>query len=66
MNINRLKGAVYQRGLTLEELASQTGIPRSTIWRNFKANNMSLVQVKKIKDALRLTNEEVLSIFFEN
>lgn len=66
MNINRLKGAVYQRGLTLEELASQTGIPRSTIWRNFKANNMALVQVKKIKDALRLTNEEVLSIFFEN
>lgn len=66
MNINRLKGAVYQRGLTLEELASQTGIPRSTIWRNFKANNMALVQVKKIKDALELTNEEVLSIFFEN
>ena len=66
MNINRLKGAVYQRGITLEELATQVGIPRSTIWRNFKDNNMALVRVKKIKDALGLTNEEVLSIFFEN
>lgn len=64
MNLNKLKGAVYQRGITLEELADNIGIPRSTIWRNFKENNMALVRVKKIKDALRLSNEEVLEIFF--
>lgn len=64
MNINKLKGAVYERGITMEELAIQVGIPRSTIWRNFKDNNMALVRVKKIKDALRLSNEEVLEIFF--
>ena len=65
MNLDKLKGAVYKRGLTIGELCERAGLQRVTIWRNFKADNMDLLRVKKIKDALNLSREELIEIFFE-
>lgn len=65
MNLNKLKGAVYKRGLTLNDLCERAGLQRVTIWRNFKADDMSIIRVKKIKDALGLTRDELIEIFFE-
>lgn len=66
MNMNLLKAAVYSRGITMQQMAEQAGITYSTLLRDFKQNNMPLVRLKKIKNVLNLSREEMLSIFFES
>ena len=64
MNWNLLKGAVVSRGMNMQDLAEQTGIDNVSLWRRYKAGKVTVLDVKKIKDALHLTNDEVLNIFF--
>lgn len=66
MNMNLLKAAVYSRGITMQQMTEQAGITYSTLLRDFKQNNMPLVRLKKIKNVLNLSREEMLSIFFES
>lgn len=65
MNWNKLKGAVMSRGLNMVDICKQNGINYSTLWRQKKHNKVTVATVKALKEALNLSNEEVLSIFFE-
>lgn len=65
MNWNKLKGAVMSRGLTMVDICKQNGINYSTLWRQKNHNKVTVATVKALKEALNLSNEEVLSIFFE-
>lgn len=64
MNFNRLKGAVYARGMTMQEMAEKADIVYSTLLRQFEKNNLTITNLKKIKDVLCLTRDEIDSIFF--
>lgn len=64
MNFNRLKGAVYARGMTMQEMAEKAGIVYSTLLRQFEKNNLTITNLKKIKDVLCLSRDEIDSIFF--
>ena len=47
------------------DICKQNGINYSTLWRQKNHNKVTVATVKALKEALNLSNEEVLSIFFE-
>lgn len=65
MNINKLKGKIREKGLTYKMLAKKIGIGLTSM--NYKINGKNLFnqeEMKKLKEALRLTDNETIDIFF--
>ena len=48
----------------MQEMAKKAGIVYSTMIRQFEANNMTIDNVKKIRETLNLSREELIAIFF--
>ena len=53
----RIAELCEQKGMTLNELANQAGIPPTTVYSifNLKSKNPGIVTLKKICDALEIT-----------
>lgn len=66
MNVNKLKGKIVERGLTVGKLAEEIGIERSTFYRKLKKNGATLTikEVNLIVMVLGLTEKEAMEIFF--
>lgn len=65
VKIWKLKGLIVEKETTQEALADMIGIDRSTFYRKMKNDgNFLLKEAKDIKEALNLTNEEAVDIFF--
>ena len=65
MNINKLKGKIIEKGLTYKILTQKIGIGLTSM--NYKINGKNLFnqeEMKKLKEALRLTDNETIDIFF--
>ena len=65
MNKNKLKGKIREKGLTYKMLAQKIGIGLTSM--NYKINGKNLFnqeEMKKLKEALRLTDNETIDIFF--
>ena len=65
MNKNKLKGKIREKGLTYKILAQKIGIGLTSM--NYKINGKNLFnqeEMKKLKEALRLTDNETIDIFF--
>ena len=67
MNALRFQQVLDKRGLKKEDLAKIIDKDRATIYRRFanKGDNFTVEEVQKIKEALELTDEEAISIFFD-
>ena len=67
MNVNKLKGKITERGLSIKKLAGMIGVDRSSLYRKLgNAEKITIGEASKMKDALELTNEEASDIFFGN
>lgn len=66
MHVNRFKGKVIERGLTMTELARKMGIDRSTLYRKIEndGSTLTIKEVNSICRILDLTKEEATAIFF--
>ena len=65
MDINKLKGKIREKGLTYKMLVKKIGIGLTSM--NYKINGKNLFnqeEMKKLKEALRLTDNETIDIFF--
>ena len=65
MDINKLKGKIREKRLTYKILAQKIGIGLTSM--NYKINGKNLFnqeEMKKQKEALRLTDNETIDIFF--
>ena len=65
MDINKLKGKIREKRLTYKILAQKIGIGLTSM--NYKINGKNLFnqeEMKKLKEALRLTDNETIDIFF--
>lgn len=65
MDINKLKGKIREKGLTYKMLAKKIGIGLTSM--NYKINGKNLFnqeEMKKLKETLRLTDNETIDIFF--
>lgn len=67
-NINKLRGLMVEKGFTVDQLAIETGINRSTLYRRLKDGGaeFTLEEVAAIRRALGMSDEETRLIFFDN
>lgn len=65
-NINKLRGLIVEKGFTLDRLAIETGINRSTLYRRLKEGGaeFTLEEIQSIRRVLGMTDEETKAIFF--
>lgn len=66
VNVNKLKGKIVEKGLSVEALADKVEINRSTLYRkiNTDGETFSIKEADKIASALDLNAEEANAIFF--
>ena len=66
MNKNKLKGKIREQGLTYKILAKKIGISVTSV--NYKVNGQNLFnheEMIKLREILRLTDNEIIEIFFQ-
>lgn len=64
MNVNKLKGKIAEKGLSVEKLAQQIGVDRSSLYRKLNnAEKITIGEASRIKDVLEMTTEEATLIF---
>jgi transcriptional regulator with XRE-family HTH domain len=68
VNVNKLKGKIVENGLTVEKLAEQIGMDRSTLYRklNNAGETFTIREANLICRVLNLTGTEATAIFFSN
>ncbi|KZR60427.1 helix-turn-helix domain-containing protein [Pseudobacillus badius] len=66
VNVNKLKGKIVEKGLTIGLLAKKIGVDRSTLYRKISNNGESFTikDANLICQALDLTPREATDIFF--
>jgi|LSQX01.2.fsa_nt_gb DNA-binding phage protein len=66
MQINEFKAEVVRKGMTLDDIATKTGMNRTTLWRRLNnPDGFTLKEIKHLKYALDLNGQRVLEIFFD-
>lgn len=67
MNVNKLKGKIAEKGLSVEKLAQQIGVDRSSLYRKLNnAEKITIGEATRMKDVLEMTPEEATLIFLAN
>lgn len=66
VNINKLKGKIVEKGMTVSTLADAIGIDKGTLYRKMRNNGESMLlrEANAIIEALCLSADEAVSIFF--
>ena len=66
VNIDKLRGIMRERRISVEELADAIGIDRSTLYRRFAdgGESFTIKEVNAIVEVLDLDEETALAIFF--
>ena len=64
MNVNKLKGKIAEKGLSIEKLAQKIGVDRSSLYRKLNnAEKITIGEASRMKDVLEMTPEEATLIF---
>ena len=68
VNINKLKGKIVEQGMSIEDLAREIGVNKSTLYRKIqnKGETITIKEANLIRKALNLSGEEVIAIFFSD
>lgn len=65
MNIPKLRGKMVELGYSVESLATELGIYKSTLYRKLdNGEKFTIGEAQEIRKALNLTDEEATAIFF--
>ena len=66
VNVNRLKGKIIERGMSITKLAEKIGIDRATLYRKLENDGAGLLvkDANNIASVLELSSDEAMSIFF--
>ena len=57
---------LVKKGINVEELAKKIGLDRATLYRKVNNNTLTLTDINNIIQALDLTEDETMAIFFKN
>ena len=65
-NMNKLKGRIIESGLTIPKVAEKIGMERATLYRKLEneGRTMLIKDANQIIEALELTPDEAMAIFF--
>ena len=66
INIRKLKGKMAENDMTATKLASKIGVNRTTFYRklNSGGGSFTVEELQNIVEALNMTPDEVMNIFF--
>ena len=66
VNVNKLKGKIVERGMSVEELANKIGVDKSTLYRklNQSGETFTIREANLICKILELNGDEATAIFF--
>ncbi|TAH62235.1 MAG: XRE family transcriptional regulator [Gottschalkiaceae bacterium] len=66
VNVNKLKGKIVEKELTIEKLAERIGLDRSTLYRKISndGETFTIREANLICNELGLTGKEATAIFF--
>lgn len=65
MNMNKLKGKIIEKGMSIGDLANEIGVDRSTLYRKIgNIEKFTIREASDIKVALGLDNDDACDIFF--
>lgn len=63
IDVKKLQAKIVEAGYTQEALAEVLNINRATLRRRLNSASLRICDIHKICEALRLTNDEAVSIF---
>ena len=63
VDVNKLNGKIAERNTTKEAVADAIGVNRSTYYRRLKSSTLTIRDIHKICDVLRLSGADALEIF---
>ncbi len=66
VNRNKLKSKIVEENWTTDEIAAKIGMNPSTFYRKLRNGKFYIKEVAAIVDALSLTKDEAVDIFFAN
>lgn len=68
VNTLKLKGIIVEKNTSQEAVAESIGMNRATFYRKMKSGgkNFTIGEIQKMVKTIPLTNEEAMSIFFNN
>lgn len=68
MNVNKLKGKIVENGMSIKEVSESIGLDKSTFYRklNNQGETFTVREINLLRNALKLTKEEAMAIFFMN
>lgn len=68
VDIQKLKGRIVEKGKNVNDLATEIGVDKSTLYRKIKASGDTLTvkEVTVIAQCLQLEFDDVHTIFFKN
>ena len=66
VNVDKLRGAIVERRMNIDQLADAIGADRSTLYRRLNTNGESFTikEADSIAKVLSLTGKEAAAIFF--
>lgn len=65
MNIEKLREAIKDSGITMKALSEKTGIARPTLYNRLDGiGEITVSEMQRLAEAMRLTDEEKEQIFF--
>ena len=66
VNVNKLRGRIVEKGLTIEQVAKKLGVNASTVYRKLANNGEGLTvgDANRLCKILELTGAEATAIFF--
>lgn len=67
MKANKLRAKIVERGLTIEKVADQMGINRSTLYRKIQdtsGRGFTVGDVRQLSEILVLSPADITDIFF--
>ena len=66
VNVKKLKGKMVENDISMAQLAEMLGLNTATLYRKFNNNGQTMLirDANGIVDALKLTKEEAVAIFF--
>lgn len=66
MNKIELEVALLRKGMSVEELSKRIGCNRVTLYRKLSSGKFERSEIIKIRDALELSDADMLCIFFND
>lgn len=66
MNKIELQCIMLRKGVTITELSKQIKCDRTTLYRKMESGRFERSEIIRIREALNLTEEEMLHVFFDD